>query len=312
MKKTVLLFTLLVMSVITLSAQITREQADNIVLQHIQEEAIPHYLLYINVTMPSAGGITLTTNNEEIVDVKYACWAYYLNEHPGVFEPTQHRYLFVKEDDGNLLEIITYNDLSPANLLTQWLIVNPLEDATLSTLSVSEGELEPAFQSDIYEYSVNVANNVDEITITAIPNNPNAIVTGTGTFSLEEGENIFTVTVTAEDGVTKLEYEITINRMLGINEVIEDEDIIVCPNPTTGELRIESSKFKVQSVEFFDVYGRKVSSAEAEPHPNVQPNVQSFNPSIPQSFNLSFFPPGIYFVKIKTEQGEIVKKIVKR
>ena len=86
--------------------------------------------------------------------------------------------------------------------------------------------------------------------------------------------------------------------------------ITVYPNPTTGELYIQSSKFKVQRVEVYDVYGRKIkhSSAEAEP----QPSVQSFNPSIPQSFNISVFPAGVYFVKITTEAGVVVKKIIKK
>ena len=102
----------------SLSAQITREQADEIVWQHIKNEVTPPYLLYVNVNTPSEGGITVTTFQEETFKAKYACWAYYLNENPGLTEPTQHRYLFVKENDGNLLEVITSNDMIPD--LTQW------------------------------------------------------------------------------------------------------------------------------------------------------------------------------------------------
>jgi len=117
MKNYALMF-LLVISSIWLSAQITREQADKIVWEHIQNEVTTPYLLYVHNDTPSAEGLMVTTYNEEAVKVKYACWAYYLNENPGVSEPTQHRYLFVKENDGNLLEIITSNDLVPD--LTGW------------------------------------------------------------------------------------------------------------------------------------------------------------------------------------------------
>jgi hypothetical protein len=41
-----------------------------------------------------------------------------LNEYPDVNGPAQHRYLFVKANDGNLLEVITSNDRIP--YLTQW------------------------------------------------------------------------------------------------------------------------------------------------------------------------------------------------
>jgi hypothetical protein len=40
---------------------------------------------------------------------------YYLNENPELSEPSRHRYLFVKKDAGNLLEIITANDRALKN-----------------------------------------------------------------------------------------------------------------------------------------------------------------------------------------------------
>jgi len=103
----------------SLSAQITREQADEIVFQHIKKEVTPPYLLYVNVNTPSETGIAITTYNQEAMQAKYACWAYYLNENPGLSEPSQHRYLFVKENDGNLMEVITSNDIGPGDL-SQW------------------------------------------------------------------------------------------------------------------------------------------------------------------------------------------------
>jgi len=185
----------------------------------------------------------------------------------------------------------------PAKVIVTIIVVAEIDDAALGFLSVSAGKLQPAFASDIYDYSVNIPYNIEEISIAAIPRNSLATVSGTGTFSLEEGENIFTVTVTAEDGVTKQEYEITVNRMLGINEAIEGEDIIIYPNPTTGAFKVQEFKSsRVQSVEIFDVYGRKI---------------QSFTPSVLQSINISGFSSGIYFIKISTETGIITKKIIK-
>jgi len=106
-------------------AQITREQADTIVFQHIQNEVTKPYLLYINVTTPSAEGIFLTTHNDENMKVKYACWVYYLNENFDINGPAQRRYLLVKENDGNLLEVITSNDFGLSDL-SDWEEVSPL------------------------------------------------------------------------------------------------------------------------------------------------------------------------------------------
>ena len=109
MKK--IIISILALTVWAVSAQITREQADAIVLEHIQNEAVQSSLLYVNVNAPSSAGIAVTTSNSETVKAKYACWTYYLNE-SGL---SQSRYLFVKEDSGSLLEVIAGNDLGSAD-----------------------------------------------------------------------------------------------------------------------------------------------------------------------------------------------------
>jgi hypothetical protein len=72
----------------------------------------------------------------------------------------------------------------------------------------------------------------------------------------------------------------------------------VYPNPTTGEL-VVSSEYRVVSSEIFDVYGRKVSS-----HHLI---VSSSHHLI----NISDLPEGGYVVKIETENGIEMKKIIK-
>ena len=208
-----LLFTFCILLFSASFAQITREQADVIVLEHIQNEVISPYFLYVYVNLPNDEGIALTTYHEENMKVKYACWAYYLNEHQEVSETTRHRYLFVKENNGNLLEIITYNDLGTADF-TQW-------------------ELMP----------------------------------------------------------------------LGVNEMAES-DIRIYPNPTTGELRIENGELKIENVEIFDIYGRKVLA----PSLTV---LQFGKLTASQSYDLTVLQPGIYFIKIETEAGIITKKVIK-
>jgi len=134
MKKALTLMLVLTACTTSLSAQITREQADAIVWQYVQNEVAQPYILYGNLNTPSEGGMVVTTFNDEIVKVKYAYWAYYLNENPETSEPSQHRYLFVKENDGNLLEIITTNDLSPD--LTEWKFVLGLGDMKKEFVSI--------------------------------------------------------------------------------------------------------------------------------------------------------------------------------
>ena len=85
---------------------------------------------------------------------------------------------------------------------------------------------------------------------------------------------------------------------IGINE-IEEKDIMLFPNPTTGELRITSCKFPITNIEICDVFGRKIFEQKAE---SRKQNVM----------DISYLNAGIYFVQITTEKGIITKKIVKQ
>jgi hypothetical protein len=78
------------------------------------------------------------------------------------------------------------------------------------------------------------------------------------------------------------------------------EKITLVPNPTTGELRIENGELRIESVEVFDVYGKK--------HLTV---LQSSGLTV-SKFDISNLSAGIYFVKIITETGSVVKKVVKK
>ena len=112
MKKIISLMSLLLVWATSLPAQIMQEQADAIVLDYLKNEVMHSGLLYINDKAPGVEDIAITTSNKETFKAKYACWAYYLNEN----ESNRSRYLFVKEDNGSLLEIIANNDLGPGDL----------------------------------------------------------------------------------------------------------------------------------------------------------------------------------------------------
>ena len=87
----------------------------------------------------------------------------------------------------------------------------PSSDASLSSLTVSQGTLTPAFDPAITQYTVEVSNAVTGIDLSATANDAAATVSGTGTHTLNVGDNIFVVTVTAENGDTQ-NYTITVTR----------------------------------------------------------------------------------------------------
>jgi len=85
---------------------------------------------------------------------------------------------------------------------------------------------------------------------------------------------------------------------VGIKEKGEGrKEIVLYPNPTTGELKVTSYELQVTSIEVFDIYGRKV----------LEPSL-----TVLRSYDLTILQPGIYFVKILTDNGVVVKKLVKQ
>jgi hypothetical protein len=86
---------------------------------------------------------------------------------------------------------------------------------------------------------------------------------------------------------------------IGIVETLRATSLQVYPNPTTGELRITNYELEITGVEIFDVYGRNLLS-----HHHI---VSSSHHLI----NISHLPAGIYFVKITTEAGEVIRKVIK-
>jgi hypothetical protein len=95
-------------------------------------------------------------------------------------------------------------------------------DATLSNLTISQGNLSPSFSSSTISYTDNVVYNVSNLTITPTVNQANATVTVNGVattsgsasspISLNFGSNSIPVVVTAQDGTTTKTYTINIIR----------------------------------------------------------------------------------------------------
>jgi hypothetical protein len=171
-------------------------------------------------------------------------------------------------------------------------------DATLSSLTVSESTLTPAFSSSTFNYTVNVGNNITSITILATSNDPNATITGTGTKQLNIGANPFTITVTARDGITKFEYKVTVTRSdVSIIETECNVPLQVYPNPTTSQLRIANYKLRNNTIiEIFDMVGRNVGTY----------CIHLENTEI--IVDLSHLSAGMYFLKVDGKTVKFVKE----
>jgi hypothetical protein len=97
-------------------------------------------------------------------------------------------------------------------------ITEPNSDATLGDLAISSGDrkfpLVPQFFPGKTDYTLSVENSVSSVTVSATPNDPEAIiVSGDDLWQLTTGNNILEVVVEAENEDRKI-YTVTVTREL--------------------------------------------------------------------------------------------------
>ena len=83
--------------------------------------------------------------------------------------------------------------------------------------------------------------------------------------------------------------------LLGVQEELLNTAITIYPNPTEGILNVTfTSDIQLQNIEVFSVAGKKIQTTQET------------------SIDFSSLSRGIYFARIQTDQGTIIKKIVKK
>ena len=108
----------------------------------------------------------------------------------------------------------------PDKETTQPIVEPKSNNANLASIELSSGEV--LFDPEILEYDIEVGNEVDAITISAIVEDGTATVDGMGDYSLNVGLNEIKLIVTAEDGSTK-EYLLRITRDEPQEQVLPEE-----------------------------------------------------------------------------------------
>lgn len=114
----------------------------------------------------------------------------------------------------------------------------PLEvssNANLGSLSISSGSLTPEFGADTLNYTANVGNEIEQVTVTLATYDANATVIvehlvvinptdDSYSVDLNEGDNVLTIQVTAEDETTEKTYILTITREEPSDQESEDSN----------------------------------------------------------------------------------------
>jgi hypothetical protein len=155
--------------------------------------------------------------------------------------------------------------------------------------SAQPGSISPVDKGNSFSFKVDLLPNffASELKVTA--NN----------IELTHNGNVYTISNIQEDQIVRVEIKDLYYN--SVKDVIygNDDKITIYPNPTSGELRIESVELRIENVEVFDVMG-KCHASRVTGHQNNKIII-----------NISHLQAGIYFVRIMTDKGMLTKKIVK-
>lgn len=99
-----------------------------------------------------------------------------------------------------------------------------LANTNLENLAIENAVLFPEFNSNITQYETEVATNITNLNILAIPEKAKSQVRIQGQNNLKYGSNTVTIKVIAENGITEKTYTINVYKRNEQEEIIEKEE----------------------------------------------------------------------------------------
>lgn len=178
--------------------------------------------------------------------------------------------------------------------------------ATLNSLSVSEGKLSPEFSPDIFEYNDTLYGSCTEKVTT-----PTVTYKTTSDYAFSKitvagnicgstiGTRTSSINIIADDGVTKNTYKVlfTIVEPNTINTP-QTKDLVIYPNPSQDVVYIEHVR-PVSEVKVYNLMGQVVGKFETGHSKNY-------------ILDLSELQSGMYYIRVTDEESNIyVQKVIK-
>jgi len=124
------------------TAQVTQEQADEIVLQRISQNTQVYYQYILFAKESIQTKMSVTTAAGEEIELDYPCWVYYVSYYIdcSVDMDCVHidlgRYLIINENNGNLLEVKPRSYTAPSDL-AEWRVAKAIYPITIETTNFS-------------------------------------------------------------------------------------------------------------------------------------------------------------------------------
>ncbi|NNM23143.1 MAG: HYR domain-containing protein [Flavobacteriaceae bacterium] len=158
-------------------------------------------------------------------------------------------------------------------------------------VDVNEGEL-----YTLPDYTGDVISSDNCTTSPVLTQDP---VAGT-----EVGPGVTTITIISTDdagNAADCTFTVTVTELLGVDDNLFGNEIVLFPNPTDGRLTlINSGSEEIQTITITDVNGRTIQTLKPQ------------NTTSRIDFSIEALAQGMYFVRIDAEASNTIKRIVKK
>ena len=94
----------------------------------------------------------------------------------------------------------------------------------LSSITIGDLQLNPSFQTDVYEYTVKYIGEDTSLNIETVATDPSYVVEIVGNEELKEGENTITILVSDSEGNNVATYQLMVNKSLVDEEALAREE----------------------------------------------------------------------------------------
>ena len=122
----------------------------------------------------------------------------------------------------------------------------PMEEAFgLTELTIEGIKLNPEFKTDVYEYKVDLKEELEKLKITTVATDVNTNIEILGNENLKEGENTITIHVKNESGEKNATYQITVNKVVSTVENVITEEQNSIADTTEITLQNQNNKKRV-------------------------------------------------------------------
>ena len=184
--------------------------------------------------------------------------------------------------------------------------VGCLGERTLTSVTIDSIDPEITCPADVTE----IINSGDLYTIpdytptaTATDNcTASPVITQDPAAGTEVGAGVTVITLTATDAVgndATCTFELTVEEILGANDLELYQNLILYPNPSNGEISIvNNSNEQLRKITIIDINGKIIQ-------------VIHINSNMISSFSLETYSTGMYFVKLDTENSSVMKRVIK-